>query len=170
MICELCDARCCKDRIITITIFDAIRIMKNAKIKFEDFAVFERPRLLNLDYNELIKCKENGVEQDFILTIKSHPCVFLKNNRCSIYEYAPMVCKLYPFNSEGNYIEGALCPIQSKILFKFRGVEKKIVEQFKKEEAEWRKLIKKWNLIAGTKEECKEYLIKEGMKVALDII
>ena len=163
MICNSCDARCCKNKLITVTIFDVLRIMEHGR-KFEEFVSLEYPKIINMDERFLLRCKEKKVEMDYILALKSYPCVFLENNRCSIYEYAPTVCKVYPFNLEGKVLENADCGFR-KVFFKIRGISKEIVEKMKREEEEYASIVKEWNKIRGNKKECIEFLIKRGKEI-----
>jgi len=42
------------------------------------------------------------------LSLKTKPCIFLKNNKCSIYQARPLVCRLYPLvkDDKGNITLG----------------------------------------------------------------
>ncbi len=162
MICSLCDARCCKTRVITITAFDMYRIWKKGK-KIEEFVELRRANLLNIDFDQVLICNDNGFEDYYLLTIKSHPCVFLKDNKCSIYEYAPLVCKVYPFNVIGKLMKNTMCPLITKPLFYLRG-EEGFRNFLYKENEEYKKIVEKWNKIKGSREECIDFLLKEAGK------
>ena len=165
MICSLCDARCCKERIISITIFDVIRIMEKTKKEFDEIAELRRANLLNVDYSNLLTCKDDVVEMEYLLALKSHPCIFLKNNRCSIYEFSPLVCRAYPFSENKKIGELVACPLKNKIMFSIRGIDKEIIENLKKEDKEYKKIIKKWNERkegGRTKKDCVRFLFKEA--------
>ena len=163
MICSLCDARCCKTKVITITVFDMFRIVQRG-VEVESFVELRKPDILFFDERDLLYCNVEGVEMEFLLTIKSHPCVFLKNNRCSIYEYAPLTCKSYPLNKKGDMVENPLCPFIATQLFRVKGVKYWVKEAIEKEEEEHRKIVKEWNKIRGTKKECIEFLLREAGK------
>ena len=162
MICRLCDARCCKERLITITVFDALRIEKHSGISAKEFAFLSPPRIINIDYEYLLECDEGSR----LLAIKSYPCYFLKENRCSIYKYAPLICKLYPFSPNGNIV--GMCPLHAKVLFKLRGIERSVVERYLEEDVEYRRIVAEWNSIwksnGGDEKRCWDFIFEEGKK------
>ncbi len=76
--CELCNAECCKDYIVTVTSFDVARIWGKTGKEFGDFAAPEPLRLLNFDNDTVLECYEKGMRYDYVLALKSRPCIFLK--------------------------------------------------------------------------------------------
>lgn len=75
--CTQC-GECCKTCDAQLTDDDIVRICKHLKIGFDGFY----DRYMNKSHlnNYLIS-----------------PCPFLKDNKCSIYDVRPDVCKIYPF-------------------------------------------------------------------------
>lgn len=157
--CQSC-GNCCKFFNINITHLDIKRILENRQdLKTEDFISFS--------------AAEKGDSESFIstygkrqLTLKKKKekdeCVFLVDNVCSIHEFKPKVCKVWPFSLEKNdridwiqehksfiknkcahiSIKGANDPEELRVLIKQHYKERKIFE----------KLVQKWN------EEKKEFL------------
>ena len=160
MRCNLCDARCCKERLITITIFDVLRISHSTGLSPETFSQLVFPSILNLSYDYILECREGSR----ILALKSYPCYFLKDNKCSIYPNAPLICRLYPFSPDGK-VRG-MCPLLPKLLFSLRGVSKELIEAYEREDALYRGIVMKWNERGKDKslDECWEFLLKEGKK------
>ncbi len=161
-ICQLCDARCCKLRVITITIFDVIKIKEKTSLKEDKFCELRKANLLNLDPNFILECKEGSL----ILTLKSQPCVFLEGKKCSIYRFAPTICRAYPF-VERRRIKTSICPSYIKPLFIIRGIEENVLKRFKIELREYKNIVYSWNEEVGkrgTKKECMEFLLREGRK------
>ncbi len=141
MICSLCDARCCKNYVITITIFDLIRI-EQCKGHYSSFAEIRNLDILNYDPDFVIKYENNNYG---LLTLKSHPCIFLKHNRCSIWKCAPMVCKLYPYNVKGKFIGS--CPLLSSLLFRFKKPSHVLLKKAEKEFGSYKQIVAKINTL-----------------------
>ena len=161
MICELCNAKCCKTFVVTITAFDLFRIAEHIK-DYKKYVEIRKPDILNYDERFLIECKEcHG-----LLAIKSHPCAFLKNNRCSIWPFAPMACKLYPYNIEGKMVKNPVCPFHAKILFKFKKPDKEIVERAKKENELYALIVREWNKKKGKRKDVFEFMIKRAKELS----
>lgn len=134
--CSLCDARCCKDFLITTTAFDILRIARATGLKPEKFSSLVEPRMLRVDWSTVVQTKEG----DFILALNSKPCIFLEGNRCSIFENAPLACRLYPYTLERK-IRGA-CPTPSKVVFAFSKPATKLLKQYEDEIEAYRKIVK----------------------------
>lgn len=167
--CKLCDARCCKELTITVTIFDVIRISKATGKKPEEFCEIIYPSLLFYDTRDLIGYYENDIYYEGLLALKSHPCIFLKKNLCSIYPVRPLACRLYPFNIAKKLKKSALCPPASKVVFYFQKPPQELIESYNREELMYRELVSKWNYInkklkKGRKNAIK-WLYNEGVKV-----
>ena len=162
--CDLCAARCCREYVISITSFDALRIIDATSRQFEDFAQLAPPRILNLDNDVVLEWEETGIREEYALSLKSHPCIFLKDGKCAIHEFAPLVCACYPYNSASRIIPGARCPIISKsafMLFGTNGNTKEYGEQLQI----YKKLVSKWNSRRGSREGCIAFLLEESKKI-----
>lgn len=65
------------------------------------------------------KKKYMRVDYEGDLVFKQRPCPFLKNNRCSVYENRPKLCRKYPYLDQGNFLSEinrvlrnvSVCPI-----------------------------------------------------------
>ena len=155
--CSGCKAPCCREYLITLTSFDVSRIAENTGKNPEEFALFSRANLLNLNESTILKCYEGKDRYDYILSLKSHPCIFLKENNCSIHRFAPYICRLYPYTSEGKILGRARCNFIQKTGFRLAGVSIS-KEDYSKQINEYLELVKEWNRKKGTKEECWEFL------------
>ena len=81
--CQRC-GECCKDQVkrkrrILLTDYDIARIKKD--MVEEKFCK---------------KIKPNGPYK-YMMIQKDGSCIFLSNNRCTIYEKRPLICRFYPF-------------------------------------------------------------------------
>ena len=161
MICRLCNSNCCKEFVITITAFDLLRIAQKIK-NYEKYIEIRPANLINLQEEFVLEFKEGYG----ILAIKSHPCIFLKENKCSIWNFAPMSCRLYPFNIEGKKIINAVCPLHASLLFSFTKPQKELLEKAKKENELYKKIVKEWNAKKSTKKEVLPFLIKRAKELA----
>ena len=93
--CERC-ARCCRnlENALMLDPFDIYNLSKHLReqgqeiIGTEDMlAQFAHPNLLEGIY-PIFQVNTEGAD---------HACVFLKDDRCSVYEARPQVCRMYPF-------------------------------------------------------------------------
>jgi len=119
-ICEECGARCCKGPSPNITIFDIVRILKylNKKprdvVQYFEYYTHEEyiTKILPRNYNVAISYetvreleRKFGKYFKYMLIIKlrkiDSDCIFLKNNRCTIYPVRPMACRAYPLKISG---------------------------------------------------------------------
>jgi Fe-S-cluster containining protein len=155
--CTFCDARCCKEALITVTSFDVLRISKSLKLKPENFADFYEPRFIRVNWDTVIEAKD-GL---YVLALKSRPCIFLKNNKCSIFNTAPLSCRVYPHNIYGNFNQFALCPALSKVVFKINNPGKIYSEQLKKELELYINIVRKASLRKLYRDEILSFLLKE---------
>lgn len=57
---------------------------------------------LKLSPGEFISrfCVKSPIDALCFFRLKARPCVFLKDNRCTVYQYRPTKCVLYPFISD----------------------------------------------------------------------
>ncbi len=152
--CALCKANCCKTYIITVTSFDVKRIIE--KGHKPDFVKFHPPNLLAYDPDSVLDFTDDY--RGGLLGFKSHPCNFIKNNRCTIYEYSPLSCKRYPFDLSGK-INTRLCPVVPSLAFRLTGVSI-THEEVLSEYNEYRRIVQEWNKSPGKKSECLEFLLE----------
>ncbi len=171
--CHFCDARCCREMVLTVTSFDIFSISKVTGMHWRDFSELTEAKLLKLNNQTVLECDDSYGTSEYVLSLKSRPCIFLKDNRCNIYQFAPLVCKLYPFTFQGKKISSPLCGLTSQILFDvmppFRDVAKAFFDNLRAYE----QIVKKWNKFEryrcrGTKEECMEFLLEETYGILLE--
>ena len=156
--CSLCDANCCKSYTITVTSFDVLRLSKKTGKKPEEFATLSQARLLAFDPDTTLDMSDDGWV--YLLGIRSHPCFFLKKNRCSAHESAPMSCRRYPFQLDGK-LNARFCPFASQILFRLKGPDIKTDPMVQELELH-KKIVKEWNKLPGKKAECMDFLLSKA--------
>lgn len=161
--CSLCNAACCKDYIITTTSFDLVRIIDSTEMAADSFAALYPAKMLNLDESTVLECYDSkGYRYDYVLALKSHPCIFLENdNKCKIHKVAPFTCRRYPVSQNGSIFERASCNLISKMLFKILGVHLKKEEHISQIDR-YRTLVSKWNKKRGKKGDCIAFLLEES--------
>lgn len=166
-ICSLCDARCCKDYVITVTPFDVLLIAEQLGKQPSEFSELSKASLLNADPSTVLECSEHGSQCSFVLSLKGQPCVFLSENRCSIHSIAPLVCRLYPYNVAGKFMPYVRCPLQAKALYCISKPEAATVEQFQSNLFAYKKLVTEWNVEhrGGTSGQCMEFLLSETKNI-----
>jgi Fe-S-cluster containining protein len=119
-------------------------------------------KMLNLDESTVLECYESGYRYDYVLALKSHPCIFLgKDNRCRIHKLAPFTCRRYPVSQNGRIFERAPCNPISKLMFAVFGVHMTCKEHMTQIER-YRAIVAKWNKKHGKKEDCIDFLIAES--------
>lgn len=155
--CSFCSAECCRNHYITVTAFDIARLSRKLGKKPEEFAVLYPLKLINYDSDTVLEVQEDGYIMEYVLCLKSHPCIFLKGNRCSIHDFSPSVCRMYPKQINGSYNFG-FCPFPSKMLFRIAGIN--MNNRFVPELRAYRKIVAEWNKKKGKKKECLDFLIK----------
>lgn len=156
--CALCKAECCRNHLITITSFDVLRLYEDG-YRVQDFAQFAPCRILNYDNNMVLEFHDSGMAEDRILALKSNPCHFLENGRCSIHKIAPSVCKAYPRNSSGKMM-GKLCPGIPRLLHGMMGTE--IRGGYANEIAAYRGIVAEWNRQRGKMRDCMPFLLERA--------
>jgi len=161
--CKLCSALCCKEPLITVTSFDVLRVIEKTDKKIEEFAELTPLKIINFDNDTVLECYEGKLRYEYLLAFKSHPCYFLKDNLCTIHEFAPLACKLYPYQSNDKLMPRALCPSISKLLFRIKKPDIK-AEHYLEEMNSYKKVVAKWNVLHGKKDECLEFLLDESKK------
>ena len=176
--CQFCSAICCKDYFITVTSFDVLRVAEKLNKKPEEFAVLEPARIFNQDNETVLECyradtgADNGTRYEYILTFKSHPCIFLdKNNRCTIFDVAPRGCRSYPLNLEGKMLPHPRCPMVPRLAFRISSLGRSATSnsEYVCELAAYKKLVKEWNSRHGTKEDCFDFLLNQAKNIKLKI-
>lgn len=84
--CQKC-GKCCGAEVI-VSYADVYRLSEDEKIR-EEILKKHQPRQVKGNFvystNSLMGLKEK------------YPCCFLKDNKCSIYELRPQICRIYPF-------------------------------------------------------------------------
>lgn len=160
--CRLCDAKCCKEHLITVTSFDVLRVTEKTNKKPGEFAELVPLKLLNFDNETVLECYDGKLRYDYLLAFKSYSCYFLKDNLCSIHEFAPLSCKLYPYQSNNKFMPRALCPALAKLLFKIKKPDVR-GEEYLKQLNTYKKIVEKWNRKHGKKEDCLEFLLNESL-------
>ena len=157
--CSLCKATCCKNYLITVTSFDIARIAAKTGKKPDEFAYFYPAKILNYDWDTVLQFFDTGPLPDYsLLALRSWPCVFLEQNKCSIHDLLPLICKRYPFDFSGNLI-ARHCPMPSKALFILNGPDAK--ERLAEIDA-YKAIVKEWNGLNGKKEDCMEFIMRRS--------
>ncbi|MBN1169695.1 YkgJ family cysteine cluster protein [Candidatus Micrarchaeota archaeon] len=152
--CTICQATCCKTYRISVTSFDVKRISDRG-IK-SDFVEFHKPTMLAYDPDTIL-----DFEDDYrggILGFKSHPCYFLKDNRCTIHRFAPLSCKRYPFTIY-NSLNPRFCPIPCQLLFRMKTADiqsSPVITEL----AKYKIIVKEWNKNPGKKKDCLQFLLE----------
>ncbi len=159
--CSGCKAPCCTEHVITVTSFDMLRIAENTGKKPFEFSLLAPATLLNLNDALVLECYEGKLRYDYVLALRSHPCIFLNNNRCTIHTIAPYVCRSYPYTSRGTMLRNSRCNPLRSFLFSLTGVSIRS-EEYSSQMNRYVELVKKWNSKKGTKEECMQFLINES--------
>lgn len=96
--CTLC-GDCCRnlENAVMLESLDAYRLLQYLKKSGSPITGMDE---LYDRYTEPIPLNEQGYP---ICVLKTrgpqHECIFLKNNRCSVYEARPRTCRLYPFSA-----------------------------------------------------------------------
>jgi len=157
--CSFCSADCCKNHYITVTAFDIARLSEKLGKKAEEFAVLYPLKLINYDNDTVLEMQEEGCTMEYVLCLKSHPCLFLEKNRCTIHDFSPSVCRMYPKQINGNYNFG-FCPIPSKMVFRMTGINMK--NDFIAELEVYKKIVAEWNKKKGKKKDCLGFLVERA--------
>lgn len=161
--CSLCPAHCCKSYIITVTIYDVMRISKNTGQNPEEFCALSELRMLSYDPDVVLDTTDGYGY--YVLALKSHPCIFLgKDNRCKIHEFSPMSCRRYPYTISDK-LNTRFCPLPSQLLFRLRGPDIKITPLSRELDAH-KELVSKWNKKPGKKADCLGFLLKNAKDIS----
>jgi uncharacterized protein len=81
-ICNAC-GRCCRDKVITLSSYDVLRIARAAGI-----TTAEAVRRFTVRRGSILKFRADGA------------CIALSGTRCTIHRGRPLACRLYPLGSE----------------------------------------------------------------------
>ena len=156
--CKLCTALCCKEHLITVTSFDVLRVMGKTGKEPNEFCELVPLRILNFDNETVLECYNEKLRYEYLLAFKSHPCYFLKDNLCGIHEFAPLSCKLYPYQSNEKFMPRALCPALAKVIFK---IKKPSVngEDYLQQLNAYKEIVARWNKRHDEKEQCLNFLL-----------
>jgi Fe-S-cluster containining protein len=94
-------AACCQEVIPPITHLDARRIIDNQGLSPEEFARMYTSDEIDLDDASHNWVNMNAGKRVFALLQPAGKCRFLsKHNKCTIYDFRPMVCRGYPYSVE----------------------------------------------------------------------
>ncbi len=91
--CLKCGA-CCKN-FGSNGSFSGLPIFEWEKQEFEKFAK-EKAIYLNINPSNIIYDKKSKTYVNISYFMKNQPCPFLKDNKCSIYNHRPIVCRSFP--------------------------------------------------------------------------
>ena len=107
--CSSCMANCCKNYDVFIDHEDLL---------IQEDLSFVKKILYSKSYGYVPKfiLYEENVAKKWVLTLNNpdKTCQFLKNDRCSIYEKRPLICRTYPHFVDGDKVKTMknLCPIK----------------------------------------------------------
>lgn len=150
--CQRCN-NCCTNFGVCLTIADIARIEKEKKIPATSFID------LVLDYSPRERTEPAVILNNkmYLLVLKHEPqkdkdrvCTFFNNNRCSIYENRPYLCRTYPFTLDK---KGELKDVKSRACMVFwypRGMAKENyvsdLKVYYKQIEDYKKIVEKWNI------------------------
>ena len=97
--CNLCGS-CCKEMDIPITHYDIDRIIKSGTSLELDMFITLYPSTQESEYSALLY----NVYSTLFLSnnLSDNSCIFLVDNKCSIYEYRPNTCRTWPISKNEN--------------------------------------------------------------------
>jgi len=159
--CSGCPAHCCKNYLITVTSFDVFKLSKRLDKMPDEFAGFYPAKILSYDWDTVLHFYDETKLPDYaLLALKSRPCIFLENNKCSIHDFSPAVCKRYP-RDLGGKLNTRHCSLFSKLLFLVGG---RNPDGLQSEYGNYKKIVKSWNTKKGRKDDCMKFLMEESAK------
>lgn len=132
--------------------------MEHTGQPWKGFATLHKARLLSIDPDTTLDMEDDG--WTYILGLKSHPCVFLKEDLCTIHKSAPLSCKRYPFKLDGK-LNTRFCPLASNLIFRFNKPDI-TADEMKKELDHHKKIVKEWNKKPGKKADCILFLLEKA--------
>ncbi|MHA1309688.1 MAG: YkgJ family cysteine cluster protein [Candidatus Helarchaeota archaeon] len=180
--CVKC-GNCCRNKnlIVTITHYDLLKIYYTLKLNSID-DLLDIVAFYEIDINdkELLK---RLIYPEFIINNKycilglnknnDGSCIYLKDNKCTIYKIRPKICRIFPFNfiEKSNNLQPQINPLAVDIC---EGLNKGTVVNFSlfkeiyikinDEMKEYKKLISLWNNLVINK------VIEPSPKVFLNFI
>ncbi|MFN8577431.1 MAG: YkgJ family cysteine cluster protein [Candidatus Sericytochromatia bacterium] len=148
--CNQC-GDCCKDMDVPLSHIDINRLIQaNTGFDSEMFITLVQPEEITLDCALLY-----GSYQELYLTNKlsDNSCIFLKDNKCSIYEYRPNSCRTWPFSKNlknklfiDNVASKLVDTSCSKDRFKAHNQVRENINDGINEVKEYREIVKNWNI------------------------
>jgi Fe-S-cluster containining protein len=106
--CSECTAKCCKNYDVFIDHGD----IKNFDIKFIKKIEYNK----SFGYVPKFNLWENGIKKLWVLCLNNPNkiCSFLKDEKCSVYEKRPWICRTYPHYVDNDKIRTMknLCPVK----------------------------------------------------------
>lgn len=99
--CNFC-GECCKGMDIPLTSFDIKRILSLDNIPNPDFFITLYPSNKENSYALLMYGDYHTLYLS--MSLSENHCIFLKDNKCTIYENRPSPCRTWPFTLEKNAI------------------------------------------------------------------
>ncbi len=160
--CSFCPANCCKSYTITVTAFDVLRAAEASGKKPEEFATLHQARLLAFDPDTTLDMEGDG--WSYLVGFTSHPCAFLKGERCTIHASAPLSCRRFPFQLNGR-LNTRVCPLLPQLIFSVKGTDMPMWQLVRELELH-KKLVKEWNKKPGKKADCLAFLLKRAGELA----
>lgn len=97
--CNFCGS-CCKEMDIPITHYDIERIIKSGTTLELDMFITFYPSTPESEYSALLY---NEYSTLFLSNnLSDNACIFLVDNKCSIYEHRPNTCRTWPISKNEN--------------------------------------------------------------------
>ena len=94
--CTTC-GNCCREVVPTLSESEVERLATHLEMTSSDFALKYLNRAESTEDNPWI--------------IREHPCPFLKDNRCSVYDHRPANCRDYPYLHKPDFTARSLSMI-----------------------------------------------------------
>jgi Fe-S-cluster containining protein len=96
--CQMC-GECCRRYAIPVTSSDVHRIASFTELNPRDFLTLMEPDNSVIEtYKDFPKIRlKDGINFVLVLSQNYESCIFLKNNKCSIHNVKPLVCRPFPF-------------------------------------------------------------------------
>jgi Fe-S-cluster containining protein len=107
--CSVCTARCCKN-------YDVFIDHEDLKINLDKSFIKKIEYTKSFGYVPNFILWENDTKKKWVLCLENpdKTCIFLVDNKCSIYEKRPLICKTYPHyvDREKTKVMKNLCPVK----------------------------------------------------------
>ena len=168
--CNQCGS-CCREMDVPLSHQDVIRIVE-AKTEFdiETFVTLHPTSKENPDSILLY-----GEYQEMYISNKlsDNSCLFLKDNVCSIYNYRPNPCRIWPISLNpqkklhiDNTAQELVNSACDKSKFKDHKAIREIIEEGTQEYIDYKKIVYEWNIKVDQKIE--EQTIEKFIEFAMD--